>query len=226
MSQRRMFSKDVTENDAFLDMPLSSQALYFHLGMQADDDGFVSPNRILRMIGCQSDDLRILIAKKFVLSFPDGVIVIKHWKINNYLRPDRYKETTHAEKMNLLTIKNNGSYTWYTSGIPDDIPLVDAGKDRIGKDRIGKVISSSSSDDEFTSFWKAYPRKVGKGNAEKAWKKHKPPIEIVLVAIEAQKKTDQWSKDEGKFIPHPTTWLNGKRWEDEITTSGPNVLRL
>lgn len=134
-----MFSKDITENDAFLEMPLSSQALYFHLGMQADDDGFVSPNRIMRMIGCQSDDLKILITKKFVLSFPDGVVVIKHWKINNYLRPDRYKETTYIDKKELLTLKNNDSYTWSTIGIPDDIPQVDAGKDRIGKDRIGKV---------------------------------------------------------------------------------------
>ena len=134
MAQRRMFSKDITENDAFLDMPLSTQALYFHLGMQADDDGFVSPNRIVRMLGCQTDDLRILIAKKFVIQFEDGIVVIKHWRINNYLRTDRYKETSHKEKMALLTIKSNGGYKLYNTGIPNDIPQVDAGKDSIGKD--------------------------------------------------------------------------------------------
>lgn len=129
-----MFSKDITENDAFLDMPLSTQALYFHLGMQADDDGFVSPNRILRMLGCQADDLKILVAKKFVLQFEDGVVVIKHWKINNYLRNDRYKPTTHQDKLAQLITKENGGYKLDTIGIP----VVDAGKDSIGKVRIGK----------------------------------------------------------------------------------------
>lgn len=134
MAQRRMFSKDITENDAFLDMPLSTQALYFHLGMQADDDGFVSPNRIMRMLGCQIDDLKILIAKKFVLQFDDGIVVVKHWKINNYLRNDRYKPTTHQDKLAQLTVKDNGGYKLDTIGIP----LVDAGKDRIGKVSIVK----------------------------------------------------------------------------------------
>ncbi len=129
MAQRRMFSKDITENDAFLDMPLSTQALYFHLGMQADDDGFVSPNRIVRMLGGQPDDLKILISKKFVLPFEDGVVVIKHWKINNYLRNDRYKETTHKEKLARLTLKDNNGYKLDTIGIP----VVDAGKVSIGK---------------------------------------------------------------------------------------------
>lgn len=71
--------------------------------------------------------------------------------------------------------------------------------------------------EDFESFWKAYPKKVGKGAAEKAWQKHKPPLDVVLEAIEKQKDSDQWSKDNGQFIPHPTTWLNGKRWEDEVT---------
>ena len=128
-----MFSKDITEHDSFLEMPLSTQSLYFHLGMQADDDGFVSPNRIMRMIGAQVDDLKILITKKFILAFADGVVVIKHWKLNNYLRVDRYRCTKHKENMALIKEKSNGSYSWYTTGIPDVIPVVDAGKVRIGK---------------------------------------------------------------------------------------------
>ena len=135
MAQRRMFSKDIIENDAFLDMPLSTQALYFHLGMQADDDGFVTPKRIMRMLGCQDDDLKLLIAKKFVLAFDSGVVVIKHWKINNYLRNDRHKPTTHQDKLALLTVKSNGGYKMDTIGIP----VVDAGKDSIGKVRLGKA---------------------------------------------------------------------------------------
>ena len=127
-----MFSKDITENDAFLDMPLSTQALYFHLGMQADDDGFVSPNRILRMIGCQADDLKILVAKKFVLQFEDGVVVIKHWKINNYIQKDRKKNTTHQDKLAMLTVKSNNGYKLDTECI-QDVRLV---KDSIGKDSI------------------------------------------------------------------------------------------
>lgn len=138
-----MFSKDITENDAFLDMPLSTQALYFHLGMAADDDGFVTPSRVMRMIGAQQDDLKLLVAKKFLLQYEDGVVVIKHWKINNYLRIDRYKETPHKEKKEKLAIKTNGSYTWYTTGIPDDIPVVDA-----GKVRLGKVITEQSSEND------------------------------------------------------------------------------
>lgn len=137
MAQRRMFSKDITENDAFLDMPLSSQALYFHLGMQADDDGFVSPKRIARMIGAQSDDLRILIAKKFALEFDDGVIAIKHWKINNYIQSDRKKDTTHKEKLAMLTVKGNGGYKLDTECIQN----VRVGKDSIGKDSIVEVKS-------------------------------------------------------------------------------------
>ena len=135
MAQRRMFSKDITENDSFLDMPLSTQALYFHLGMQADDDGFVSPNRIVRMLGCQADDLRILVAKKFAILLDYGVVVIKHWKINNYIQKDRKKPTTHQEKLAMLTVKSNNGYKLDTECIQN----VRVGKYSIGKDRIGEV---------------------------------------------------------------------------------------
>lgn len=184
MAQRRMFSKDITENDAFLDMPLSTQALYFHLGMQADDDGFVSPKRIARMIGAQSDDLRILIAKKFVLEFDDGVIVIKHWKMNNYIQNDRKKETAHKEKLAMLTVKENGGYKMYTQCIQN----VRVGKDSIGKDSIVEVKSRrfappsisevqeyvsekgfSIDPENFVNFYESKGWMVGK-NKMKSWK--------------------------------------------------------
>jgi len=138
MAERRMFAKTIVDSDAFLDMPLSAQALYFHLSMRADDDGFVNnPKKIQRMIGASDDDYKILIAKSFILLFESGVIVIKHWRINNYIRGDRYKETVYTEEKEFLTVKDNGSYTL---GIPDDNQLVyqmDT-QYRLGKDRLDK----------------------------------------------------------------------------------------
>lgn len=107
-----MFSQQITDSDAFLDMPLSAQALYFHLGMSADDDGFVnSPKRIQRLIGANEDDLKLLIAKNFVIAFETGVVVIKHWKINNYIPKDRYTPTVYTEEKALIFEKPNRAYT-------------------------------------------------------------------------------------------------------------------
>ena len=133
MAERRMFAKTIVLSDAFLDMPLSARCLYFTLGMLADDDGFVnSPKSVMRQCGASEDDLRVLISKKFVLTFESGVIVIKHWRINNYLRNDRYNGTKYVEEMESLQVNENGSYSL---GIPSNgIPSI--GKDSIGKDSI------------------------------------------------------------------------------------------
>lgn len=122
MSEKRMFSKQIVESDAFLDMPLSTQALYLHLGMSADDDGFINaPKRIQRSIGASDDDLKLLIAKNFIIPFETGVVVIKHWLINNYIRADRKKDTAYPEEMALLTVKENGSYKLNSQdAIPSD----------------------------------------------------------------------------------------------------------
>lgn len=139
MAERRMFAKTIIDSDAFLDMPLSSQALYFHLSMRADDDGFINnPKKIQRSIGCSADDLKLLIAKNFIIPFESGVVVIKHWKIHNYIRSDRYKETVYQEEKALLDEKENKAYT---IGIPNDNQMdtqVRLGKDSIGEDREGK----------------------------------------------------------------------------------------
>lgn len=106
-----MFAKTIIDSDAFLDMPLSTQALYFHLSMRADDDGFINnPKKISRMIGCAEDDLKLLIAKKFLLHFESGVVVIKHWLIHNALRKDRHTPTNYQDELKQLTQKENGSY--------------------------------------------------------------------------------------------------------------------
>ena len=99
MADKRMFSLKIVDSDLFLDMPLSSQCLYFHLSMRADDDGFVNnPKKIIKIIGANEDDLKILIAKGFVIVFEQGIIVIIHWKINNFIRKDRYKPTLYENK--------------------------------------------------------------------------------------------------------------------------------
>lgn len=149
MAERRMFAKTIIDSDAFLDMPLSTQALYFHLSMRADDDGFINnPKKIQRMVGCGDDDLKLLMAKRFILVFESGVIVIKHWKIHNYIRNDRYKPTLYQDEKALLTDKDNKTYTFAEElskhdeklGIPDDNQAVyqmDT-QVRLGKDRLGK----------------------------------------------------------------------------------------
>ena len=125
MANRRMFCKDITESDAFLSMPLSSQALYYHLGMNGDDDWFLaSAKKIVRMISASEDDFKLLVAKRFVLMFDKWICVVKHRKINNQIRSDRYKETAYTKEMSMLRIKENGSYTEVskldTIGIPND----------------------------------------------------------------------------------------------------------
>lgn len=140
MAERRMFAKKITESDAFLDMPSSTQMLYFHLSMNADDDGFVNnPKKIQRMCGASDDDFKLLIAKSFVLLFESGVIVIKHWKMHNYIQADRYRPTDYVEEKSMLGLKKNKAYTldeskMYTKYIQD----VSVGKDSIGKISIDK----------------------------------------------------------------------------------------
>ena len=117
MSKKRMFSPDILESDAFLDMPLTSQILYVHLNMNADDDGFVNPKRIMRMIGAGNDDLQVLIAKRFLLTFNSGVVVVKHWLIHNLIRPDAYHETTYKDEKRALGLNDNGAYTELRAGV-------------------------------------------------------------------------------------------------------------
>lgn len=134
-----MFAKSIVLSDAFLDMPLTARCLYFTLGMMADDDGFVSsPKAIMRQCGASQDDMSILLQKRYVLGFDTGVIVIKHWRINNYLRNDRYQQTTYVEEKDTLALDQKGAYTEKDKvGIPSmGIPSI--GKDRLGKKSIRK----------------------------------------------------------------------------------------
>lgn len=112
MAERRMFAKTIIDSDAFLDMPTSARLLYYDLSMRADDDGFInSPKKIIRMTGASDDDLKVLIAKKFVIPFENGIVVIKHWKIHNYIAKDRYTETKYKEEKAMLQLDENNAYT-------------------------------------------------------------------------------------------------------------------
>lgn len=156
MAERRMFAKTIIDSDAFLDMPLSAQALYFQVGMRADDDGFVNnPKKIQRMIGASEDDLKLLIAKNFLIAFESGVMVVKHWKINNYIRNDRYKETNYVEEKRLLSIKQNGSYTL---GIPKDNQVV---YQRYPQVRLGKYSIGKYSIDDEDNIYTYYENYIG-----------------------------------------------------------------
>ncbi len=184
MAQRRMFSMQIVDTDAFMDMPLSAQALYFHLGMRADDDGFVSnARRIQRLIGAADDDLRLLALKRFILTFNSGIVVIKHWRILNTIRGDRYKPTLYQDEKATLYLKPDGAYTdhpvdgaralmppsedpdttWQPSGNQME-PQVRLGKDKLSKDSTeGKSKSIPSS-----STGKVQQTKGGAGGKEKA----------------------------------------------------------
>ncbi len=151
MAERRMFAKTIVLSDAFLDMPMSARCLYFTLGMLADDDGFVNaPRAIMRQCGASDDDMKLLLAKKFVLLFESGVIVIKHWRINNYLQKDRISPTKYIEEKAQLTVDAKGSYhreepqeddvyTPVYTQEPDPVYTQNSiDKDRLDKDSTGK----------------------------------------------------------------------------------------
>ena len=175
MAERRMFTKKITDSDPFTEMPLSAQALYFHLNMNADDDGFLNnPKKIQRSIGASEDDLKLLIAKRFILIFEKGIIVIKHWRMHNLLRKDRYTETQYIEEKETLMLQKDGSYTekpaelpmatkWQPSG-NQVATQYSIGKDSIGKDSLGEcsVVTATATATEENQL-KLVGGSLGKG---------------------------------------------------------------
>ena len=143
MAERRMFAKTIIDSDAFLDMPPTSQLLYFHLSMRADDDGFINkPKAVMHMVGAKEDDLKLLIVKKFIIPFENGIVVIKHWKIHNFIAKDRYLETKYKTEKSLLSLDENKAYTQNVNAVSTEcIQVVNTPETqvRLGKDRLGKV---------------------------------------------------------------------------------------
>ncbi len=245
MANKRMFSTDIVDTDKFLEMPISTQGLYFHLGMRADDDGFVSsPKKIVKLVNCTEDDLNNLFSNDYVIPFDSGVVVISDWYINNNkIKSDRYKETRYKAEFAKLSLENyryiigdnmeplrrhsgtNMEPGWNQSGDNMELLRKQIGdnmepQNRVDKNRIDKENIS------FEIFWNAYPKKQAKTAAEKVFRRLKIDdalLMTILSALELQKKSKQWQ--DKQFIPHPATWLNQRRWEDE-TDEPQNDVKL
>ena len=212
MAQKRMFDKTITNSDEFLEMPDSSQNLYFHLSMNADDDGFVNNwKSIMRMTGHKEDDLKVLIAKQFIIPFDSGVIVIKHWRIHNYLRNDRYVETKYKEEKSKLTLDNNLVYQLDTNGRHS----ID--KNRIVKNSIDK---NNIYEQQFNEIWKLYPNKKGKTVALKSFikaLKEGISIETIKQGVVNYSQYIEIERVEPRYVMHGSTWFNQRRWNDDYT---------
>lgn len=214
MAERRMVSKKIVDSDAFMDMALSTQALYFHLLARADDDGFVgNPKKIMRMIGASEDEYKFLIGKRFILTFSSGVCVIKHWLIHNLIRNDRYHETQYLEEKHQIKVKDNNAYTEVdTNGIPSVYQLEP--ESSIGKVRLGKVSEEYVA--SFSKFWDSYPKRENRKGCEGKWKSKKldTKIDEILFFIEKAKVSDRWKKG---FVKAPLVFLNQESWNDDLS---------
>lgn len=192
MAERRMFSKAIVDSDTFLDMPTSTRLLYFDLSMRADDDGFVnSPKKIIRMTGASDDDLRILIAKNFIIPFDSGVIVITHWKINNYIKKDRYKETIYKNEKALLSENENKEYILVPDGFQIgsimDTDCIQAGSTLDTQNSIGKSKDSiGESKSTATKVAELSPPKLTFGEFEN----------VQLTQAELDKLNKRWKPEQ------------------------------
>ena len=212
MAERRMFAKTIIDSDAFLDMPLSTQALYFHLSMRADDDGFINnPKKIQRVVGASEDDLKVLLAKGFLIPFESGIVVIKHWRIHNYIQSDRYKRTVYLEEKKMLDIKENKAYTLKnnemdTRCIHDGYSL--EAQVRLGKDSIGKVSIGKVSIEESVVTAEAVPAPSKEQKHSYGEFKH-----VKLTDIEYQKLIDEYGDIAQKCITFLDEYIERKGYK-------------
>ena len=189
MAQKRMFSLSVVDTDKFLEMPISSRLLYYELGMRADDDGFVDNwKKILLFTGLKEDDMKVLISKQFIIPFESGVIVIRHWRMNNYLQNDRTKPTIYQEELKKLELDSNNVYTMDTTCIHS----ID--KNRIDKNIYGELKNVLLTDEEYHKLEQAnllpYIEKLSSYIASKG-KKYKSHYATILTWSRGDKKTEK-----------------------------------
>lgn len=236
MRNKRMFCLDVVDTDNFLDMPSSAQALYFHLGMRADDNGFVSsPKRITSMVNCGNDDFKLLIAKGYLIPFESGVVVIRHWKQNNYIRSDRYNETKMKNELKMLECFD-GIYEVRSGllevGIPNGNQDVDVASTECHTQKKETVTEEKKKKENkysvhFESFWNAYPRKKEKARAYKQYctrlKDGFSEEELLTAAIGYAKEcSDQ--RTEEKYIKHAATFLGASTpFTDYLKKGADNI---
>ncbi|WP_159639073.1 replisome organizer [Erysipelothrix anatis] len=232
MAEKRMFSNKITQSDPFLSMPATSQNLYWHLSMDADDDGFVNrPKAIMRMVGASEDDLNILILKNFVIPFDvknkeeitSMVCVIKHWFIHNNIRNDRKKNTTYVQQKNLLTINSNGAYSVITRALqPNDNQVATNGmhsvlecsvlecsedKDRLTKPIVTKVTPASNNSSKSQSTKKSKSKKYGE-------------YERVVLTEDQHKKLFEEYPNAGELITYLDEYceMHGKKYKNYYLT--------
>lgn len=224
MAERRMMSKSIIKSDTFLDMPSTTQNLYFHMLLDADDDGFINaPKSIMRMIGAKEDDMKVLVAKQFVIPFESGVVVIKDWKIHNYIQNDRYKPSTLPER-DLLNIQKDKTYTLKSDVSRMDtecIQTVSIGKDRLGKDRIGK---DRIGKDSIDTLCHVTHDDVGKSHIEiieylnvKTGSKFKPTTKPYIQAIRSRLKEGYTVDDFKTVIDKKCREWKGTKLEKYLT---------
>ncbi len=230
MAARRMFHKEIVSSDKFLDMPISTQALFFHLGVNADDEGFVSsPKRIQRGIGCSDDDLKLLIGKKFLIAFETGVIVIREWDTHNKIRKDRMVPTIHQEEkqqlelfvqdalegnVNQVATKCQPNVNQVSTSCPHSIVEVSAVETRIEEDRIKKDSHQNETCYSFDQFWSDYDNKTGRKACEIKYAKIKEADRAIIKAhlphyVANTLKTGYPNRK------HPHSYLKGENYHDE-----------
>lgn len=199
MKERRMFTKKVTESDSFLEMPCSTQVLYFHLSMNADDDGFVnSPKRVQKMCGATDDDVKELISKKFIIPFDGGIVVIRHWRLHNYIQKDRYIPTDYISEKNQLRSEKNGAYI---------LGCTEASSANEKKEQV----ENRGYNDSFEEMWKIYPRKMEKARAYKCYNarlRSGYSEEELLKSVINYAKYCKENNIEKKYIKHCSTFFS------------------
>ena len=238
MAERRMFTKKITDDDHFLNLSSPAQALYLHLSMNADDDGFC--NQITASMfkaHASVTDLEALLKNRYIYQFDSGVIVIKHWRMANALRKDRYTPTAFKNEMAMLKVSENGAYKLSDNNdmvaerlpngcqlVAERLPQVSIGKDSIGK-YINTISCNENSEIEvldqkemwFESFWEIYPKHQDKKKAKQKFLKlctNEKEYKAIMDGL--RNVLPVWAKKDTKYIPMPTTWLNGERWNDEV----------
>ena len=227
MAERRMFAKSIVQSGKFLKMPVSSRELYFQMGMTADDDGVVEAWNVMKLTAATEDDLRVLVSKGFVqiLNNDDMIAYLTDWESNNSIRKDRYHEGQYKGlKLQVLNMVGNQLSTGWQPSDNQTTTEVSIGKSRLVKYSLLKdniPASESHADTQceswFTSFWDSYPKKKDKANAVKAFRKVcKTEEDYNTIMSGLMNQIPLWK--DPQYIPYPATWLNGKRWEDDLST--------
>ena len=219
-----MFDKAIIDTDKFLNISLTAKALYFLMGMEADDEGFVSPNKVLRLYGGEYGDIKNLIDAGFVIPFQSGVVVLTHWNENNYLDKNRIKPTQYQSEKKMLALTEHKKYELNTCST--------RGEERRGvESSIEEHNNLETSVSTFDSFWNIYPKKTNKKKSRDLWnsKKLNSKSEIIAEFISKAKETDRWKKG---YIKAPDVFIRNESWEDDLSAyndkfnNGTNILKL